>query len=699
MTSVISTAFFSVFPILIPRSIAGFSDRDPLCLLLGLASYTIFIVGKNTSNSAKQYTMAFLSGIMQMLIALTWEGCGLFSSVIIIFLLIKLLWNQFYINDYYMYLLWLAPIFCGMFFLTKTYLTLEPFSILAWGFPLYFLLISSIFYLIALKQPKSNANFNTFFPPGLFSVLAVSLIIILCIIITWIILPDSISYYILMLADNLLAIHGSTRLMQTISELYRPSAIDWVVWYDISFIIFSIGTILSIRKISQILELNLWWSISIWEIFLMGILFSHSSLISAVLPGNFSRVLYIFCFILLLMSLAIVGLRKQACLKSFDNMIFAFCYFIVMLLAARGVVKFHFYFAPFAIMFGGFTLSESIRVIQKSLFSHKIKVILYASTLMLIGLMFYVSLINSFKLTKTIIPTITPEWKKAMQWMKENLPQKSIIAAWWDYGSQINVLASKATVIDEEQFIPYWIHLFSRHVFCAQNEIEALEFLRTRNATHLIFSSLDILTSKAISAVGSDENYDRRFCVYPLIISSISNELYLKFIRKPDVSFVFKGTTYTPRNWHVEGIKVTLYKNKDIDHHRIVKTEVKLFLNGKSMSIPLKRAFIQGNEHFENLAGKEYVFPGGVILLRTQDHSKWVGAYVPEVGYNSLLVRMFLMDRYSKYFKQIYPLTEYRRSGIKIWEITYPKDMKFRDEYLVKDFDSKRLKTAWMLGK
>ncbi|HIE28693.1 TPA: hypothetical protein EYP66_15545 [Candidatus Poribacteria bacterium] len=136
-TSLIPTAFFAVFPLLVPRSMAGFSDRDVLCLLLSLSSFLLFIRSFQSSRIFVRYTSVFLSGLMQMLIGITWEGSGLFSSVIIIFLLVKLFWNRFDIQHFYLYLMWIIPVLSGIFLLTKSYLTLAPFALLAWGLPLY----------------------------------------------------------------------------------------------------------------------------------------------------------------------------------------------------------------------------------------------------------------------------------------------------------------------------------------------------------------------------------------------------------------------------------------------------------------------------------------------------------------------------------------------------------------------------------
>ena len=102
--------------------------------------------------------------------------------------------------------------------------------------------------------------------------------------------------------------------------------------------------------------------------------------------------------------------------------------------------------------------------------------------------------------------------KNALDWMKTTLGKQdpSVVAASWEYGSLLNVLGGVKTIIDQDHFIPYWIHLYCRHVFAAQSEHEALAFLKTHHATHLMLIEKDMLENTGTySYVGSNDNFDR----------------------------------------------------------------------------------------------------------------------------------------------------------------------------------------------
>ena len=106
---------------------------------------------------------------------------------------------------------------------------------------------------------------------------------------------------------------------------------------------------------------------------------------------------------------------------------------------------------------------------------------------------------------------------EVFKWMNETLPKESVIAANWDYGTQLNVLGGVNTVVDSDHFLPHWIYLYYRHIFCARDAREALGFLKTHKATHLMLTERGVLSrSRDYSSMGSDANGDRQFSLYQL---------------------------------------------------------------------------------------------------------------------------------------------------------------------------------------
>ena len=91
---------------------------------------------------------------------------------------------------------------------------------------------------------------------------------------------------------------------------------------------------------------------------------------------------------------------------------------------------------------------------------------------------------------RKVVPGHSPT-EKAFRWMNSNLSRNAIVAAHWDFGSQLNVLANVKTIVDQDHYIQHWIHLYETHVHNAKSEQEALEFLETHKATHIMLTRKD----------------------------------------------------------------------------------------------------------------------------------------------------------------------------------------------------------------
>ena len=103
---------------------------------------------------------------------------------------------------------------------------------------------------------------------------------------------------------------------------------------------------------------------------------------------------------------------------------------------------------------------------------------------------------------------------QAFKWMKSELSRTAVVAAYWPYGSQLNVLAGVKTITDQDHYIQHWIYLYERYVYHAANEREVLEYLKTHGATHLmltptepVYTLLRRRLSKAFLPVYPKDNF------------------------------------------------------------------------------------------------------------------------------------------------------------------------------------------------
>jgi len=309
---------------------------------------------------------------------------------------------------------------------------------------------------------------------------------------------------------------------------------------------------------------------------------------------------------------------------------------------------------------------------------------------------------SSFLIAKNTPLYASTSWQVALEWMKKNLPSNAVIAANWDYGSHINVLANKATIIDEDHYIPYWIYLFNRHVLCAQTETEALQFLKMHGATHLVISDGNIHGFNIHSYLGSNETLDRYVVPVPLVQTSQnddSSKIYLAPEWSPNIDIEIEGKTYASHEWFLKQVVLEFEPNSDDKTKALQIKGVYAIVNTKekSFKLPLN---IQG----EKISTESDFFPGGFSVFQIEDEQKegvkkWQAVYLPEVGHNALAIKLYLRQIETPHFKLVYSNSvDSLSQGVKVWEIIYPPNLEPNPAYLETEFKPKELYRSWMLG-
>ena len=84
MFSFTAGVILATLPGSIERSTAGFGDRDAFCLMLGILAVVTYLVSLQTETPRKRLIWTLISGFTVFLGGLSWEGFGVFLSVIIV---------------------------------------------------------------------------------------------------------------------------------------------------------------------------------------------------------------------------------------------------------------------------------------------------------------------------------------------------------------------------------------------------------------------------------------------------------------------------------------------------------------------------------------------------------------------------------------------------------------------------------------
>ncbi len=300
---------------------------------------------------------------------------------------------------------------------------------------------------------------------------------------------------------------------------------------------------------------------------------------------------------------------------------------------------------------------------------------------------------------ETAVPR-SPKLQKHLANIAEYTDEDAVIAAWWDYGSKVNWFTKRATVVDEDHYIPYWIFLTARHVFSGISSTEALAFLKTHNVTHLLITTNELLKLDTVTYTGSDETYDRGANVQFLmpvhrkqVSPSVQQTDFIPHSYQNMDMLSLNGKEYPPGKWLLRGVSI----RSDGD-----SWEAKVHGVTKDGEFSLPPAeFRVGTSHISH---EERGVPGSVVVYRNDAERKSQAFYLSAGAARLLTVQLYLFLEEIPGFSLVYDTNSEARcepDGFRLWKIDYPEAIQPDPKYRERDFPSseKRLKDSWERGK
>ena len=312
----------------------------------------------------------------------------------------------------------------------------------------------------------------------------------------------------------------------------------------------------------------------------------------------------------------------------------------------------------------------------------------------------------SFTQTGSNYKFITPAMHRAFEWMETHIPQSGVIAASWEHGSFLNLYANRATIIDAEP-IPYWVYLMNRHLMLGQTEEEALEFLKTHRVTHLLITQRDINLLPTLSELGSDETYDRRCTIFrfgehveTILTEPVSGSFYRYLIpglkAKVDEPLQLGERIYPSGAWQVSSVYLQV-KHQGQSFPELESVLVELDIGERVLRLRPEKLFFNG----QWIRQEGNVLPCTLLIHAPSNNpSGWKILYLSQRARQSLMIRLYLFNESSKFFTPIYPPTNGPSMNYeaRLWEISYPPDVKPNPKYLLTQFPDSKLYRSWMKG-
>ena len=655
-------ALLTILPSTIDRSVAGFSDRDSWCLMLGILAVTTYLTALQTQHRGARLLWTLVSGFTMFLGGMSWEGFGVFGTVILVVELWRMLTSETE-EGLRLYLLWVCTFVPTLYIVSPAYHNGQWFATHLRDFllvpPLALLGIRGLRHLLLTKTPlstKLRPHART---------LTLGLILVV---------GSGAMIYTLNLLNtfgNTTVSLSQTRLMQTVRELDNPDYKYWVSRYGSVFILGSIGTFIASIRLWK--ELGTILAISLT-------LFSLMAFFATPLYGAWGTTLCNPLFFMIVagsaIGLILIAFKRREAPKNELTYIAFITWFIFWIALSRDAMRYDFFitiplafFTTELIHFLSNTMSQKLRhsryttdAFRKDIEHTLLKTV--TAILLLSLIMFWTPAgalaIRALPIAKHIrnpYPGRT-HTNEAFRWMKKHLRSTTVVAANWEPGNLLNVLAGVKTITDPDHFLPHWITLYYRHVHCAHTMQEALEFLKTHDATHLMLTERDLQHSGTYAFVGGYQKKNAKlFKPIPLKITT-------KSIGESE---------------RLTGLKQTPFAALTFDEAEPNILTARL-RTGKLVKLP---AITFVGTQRQKTVPKNTKMPYGAAVLYLDEHQQLEKAYyLPAACWNSLAARLYFRGELPDVFVQVYPTSGDATADVRVWEIHYPLDIQPNPKYL-----------------
>lgn len=745
--ALVSTAFLAVIPTMISRTVAGIPEKESLGFLFIFLTLYFFIYAWNSNKVKKIVIFSILAGLSTALLILTWGGLVYVMYAIPIVFFSLFLLRGLKKKNLIIYITWVIVFLVSVQPFYSEYrpsVLMDSVNMVVIWFVFAVFIVNFIFFKTRIKESKIVRKIRKVRIPE--TLLTVIITVILLIIFALSIFgPGFIMQRSKEAFDSFIHPFGTERFTLTVAENKQPFSNEIISQYGpqikgifLFFWLFFIGAIYLFYQ--MIKKMNVRKRITLTCLFtflLLGLFYSRYSPNSIFNGSNFVSYLFYFGSTLLFFGyLFYLYYKKKEEFSINFSYLLVIVFFLLTVYAAKGAIRLVMVIAPMASLLVGLLVVDSIRFGLKKEKGDLKKIFAWVFMILIVISAIY-SFYFYYNSAKNELRGYIPgdynwQWQRAMAWVRENTNQNAVFAHWWDYGYWVQTIGERATILDGGNSIVYWDYLMGRHVLTGQTEREALDFLYSHDATHLLIDSTDIGKYPAFSSIGSNLEYDR-YGNLPILrlnekgVQEGKDKIYYPYvggspinkdiIRKQDGEEIF-----IPAGFGVQGNTLTHGFGGVV----IGKTSegytqpIGIYVyKGKSHSIPLR--YLYDGELQDFGTGYE----AGIYMLTSIDQSEGnlnindLGAviYLDPVVIKSNLVRLYLFDSGER-FKLVhsedsYFLKEIKKQNpslinlqdivllngelkgpIKIWKIEYPSGLEDKEIYLQTKYPDPKLKIS-----
>lgn len=725
--AVVASLFLSVIAAFVPRTIAGIPEKESAAFFFFFMAFYLFLKGWRQDKKLNQYILSFAGGVMGGLMALTWGGYGYILIIASSLMLVFFMLDSANLRKIISYYLFIIPIFLlPLIFFPR--FGISNLASIDWMLTVFTSSILIIDYVLHKKLFK-------FIPYHLKNYPKITSLIYSAILLTIVGTIFIGIDFIFLTLERFFSIFkpNPARLVQTVAENREPFFVEWAT--NFGPYIQAIPLLLSLTFLSSIIifykafkeffknKKNLLVMTWLWAVFFLAIILTKYRPESILNGTNLISILFYFAGMLLLFAGFIYFSYKKEInqINITIGYLFALVFLAISLQSARSSVRLVLMLVPPASMFLGYIFVKSTNKVYNSIKNKNsitLKNLIYALIIFLVLFAGFNHYSGSKSLSENYVPSAyNQQWQKAMAWVRENTTTNSVFGHWWDYGYWLQSIGERATVLDGANHIGYWNYLMGRHGLTETNFSKTLDFLYAHNVSHFLIDSTDIGKYSAFSSIGSDESYDRRSWI-PTLLKDSSQTTE----RKNTTVFVYPGGSIIDQDlkYELNGTEIFLPEGKSYIAAVIVSVNDEslvsevfgiYFLNDKTYQIPLRYYWDQKTGLVDTKKG---INAGAFIYPRVSLNSQGGGdvdprgavLYLSPRTVMSNVARFYLYGENNNNFKLAHSEPDYIvnvlksqnaisgdfvffnefRGPIKIWEIDYPSNIRFNEDFLKTEY-------------
>ena len=606
----------ATLPGAIDRSTAGFSDRDSWCLMLGILAVVTYLLSLQADRPRIRYLWTLASGFTVFLGGLSWEGFGVFLSIILFVEIWRFLASETE-KGLGNYILWVLTFVPTLYLAAPAYRSGYGFAEHLFAFvlvpPVVLLGIRSFRQLLLAKVEKLRPHART---------LALGLTlasVALAIGYVWI-QRNTFAETTVPLSQNV--------VMQSIGELTDTDSQYWMILYGYIFVLSIMGFMISAihrwGNYGTILVISL-------TLFTLTTFFRES--LERLYGTQNNNILFFIAIAATAMTLMLMAWRLDFHPKNELAFVAALSWFLIWTSLSRDAERYSVFTSPVVAFFTAELIQFCSVKLCRLKWIKKLRLqipqpVLKTSTAFAI-LVLLMWLPSPLGYTQNIRHATHGHRSKprhstvaeTFKWMKAELPNTAVVAGDWKDGGQLNVLGGVKTITGTDTFLQHWIHLYYRYLFCGNSEKEVLQFLKSHEATHLMHTEEDVMKGSLVySAIGRPSEHDKHFEIIELR-ETLSHQKHLFMFPKKEMSFF-------------NHIQINMHPENNTLHFTIAVHQNRTATNIPYVAYENKKRTASNNQDGSKT--------GGIILYFDESHKFQRGYYVPPIAWDNFAIRLFL---------------------------------------------------------